>query len=113
MHKHAILSQDAPAPIGPYAQAVRVGDWVFLSGQIPVDPHTGEVVEGGVAAQFADSPADLGARLEHGNLIACVCQARGGRQSAHPRAYDNDRFHTQGSVHDGRVCALTARRAAA
>ena len=51
MHKQAILSQDAPAPIGPYSQAVRVGDWVFLSGQIPVDPQTGEVVEGGIEAQ--------------------------------------------------------------
>jgi reactive intermediate/imine deaminase len=51
MHKQAILSQDAPAPIGPYSQAVRVGDWVFLSGQIPVDPHTGEVVAGGIEAQ--------------------------------------------------------------
>jgi 2-iminobutanoate/2-iminopropanoate deaminase len=35
MSKQAVLSQDAPAPIGPYSQAVRVGDWVFLSGQIP------------------------------------------------------------------------------
>jgi len=51
MTKHAILSQDAPAPIGPYSQAVRVGDWIFLSGQIPVDPHTGEVIAGGVGAQ--------------------------------------------------------------
>jgi 2-iminobutanoate/2-iminopropanoate deaminase len=51
MHKQAILSQDAPAPIGPYSQAVRVGDWVFLSGQIPVDPCTGEVVAGGIEAQ--------------------------------------------------------------
>jgi 2-iminobutanoate/2-iminopropanoate deaminase len=49
--KQAVLSQDAPAPIGPYSQAVRVGDWVFLSGQIPVDPHTGEVVAGGIEAQ--------------------------------------------------------------
>ncbi len=51
MTKQAILSKDAPAPIGPYSQATRVGDWIFLSGQIPVDPQTGELIAGGVAAQ--------------------------------------------------------------
>lgn len=51
MTKQAILSKDAPAPIGPYSQATRVGDWIFLSGQIPIDPQTGELIAGGVAAQ--------------------------------------------------------------
>ncbi len=51
MGKEAVLSPDAPAPIGPYSQAVRVGNWVFLSGQIPVDPNTGEIVSGGIEAQ--------------------------------------------------------------
>lgn len=51
MSKQAILSQDAPAPIGPYSQATRVGDWIFISGQIPIDPNTGELISGGVAAQ--------------------------------------------------------------
>lgn len=51
MKKQAILSQDAPAPIGPYSQAVRVGNWIFISGQIPIDPTTGEMISGGVAAQ--------------------------------------------------------------
>lgn len=51
MNKQAILSQDAPAPIGPYSQATRVGDWIFISGQIPIDPNTGELISGGVAAQ--------------------------------------------------------------
>ncbi len=51
MTKQAILSKDAPAPIGPYSQATRVGDWIFLSGQIPIDPQTGELIVGGVAAQ--------------------------------------------------------------
>ncbi len=51
MAKKAILSQDAPAPIGPYSQAVQVGNWVFISGQIPLDPVTGKVVEGGIATQ--------------------------------------------------------------
>lgn len=51
MKKQAILSHDAPAPIGPYSQAVRVGNWIYISGQIPIDPVTGELVAGGVAAQ--------------------------------------------------------------
>jgi len=51
MSKEAVRSPDAPAPIGPYSQAVRVGSWVFISGQIPVDPATGEIVPGGITAQ--------------------------------------------------------------
>ena len=42
----AIISPDAPAAIGPYSQAVRAGDTVYLSGQIPLDPKTMQVVEG-------------------------------------------------------------------
>lgn len=74
MSKHAILSQDAPAPIGPYSQAVRVGDWIFLSGQIPVDPQTGEVVAGGIEAQTRQALQNLQAVLTaHGlNLDSIV-----------------------------------------
>jgi 2-iminobutanoate/2-iminopropanoate deaminase len=46
-----ILTKDAPAPIGPYNQAIRVGDFLFCSGQIPLDPTTGDLVEGDIAAQ--------------------------------------------------------------
>ncbi|GIQ67274.1 RidA family protein [Xylanibacillus composti] len=46
-----IHSDQAPAAIGPYSQAIAVGDLLFTSGQIPIDPATGEVVEGGVAEQ--------------------------------------------------------------
>jgi len=42
--RQIITSSDAPSAIGPYSQAVRAGDWVFLSGQIPIDPRTGELV---------------------------------------------------------------------
>ncbi len=51
MSKTPIHSPDAPAAIGPYSQAVRHGDLVFLSGQIPLDPATMQVVEGGIEAQ--------------------------------------------------------------
>jgi reactive intermediate/imine deaminase len=46
MTKQIIASKDAPAAIGPYSQAVRVGDTVYLSGQIGLDPTTGMLVEG-------------------------------------------------------------------
>ena len=49
--KQAVLSDKAPAPIGPYSQAVRVGDWLFLSGSLGIDPATGEFVPGDAAAQ--------------------------------------------------------------
>jgi 2-iminobutanoate/2-iminopropanoate deaminase len=51
MKKDAIATKDAPAAIGPYSQAVRAGELVFLSGQIPLDPATGQLVEGDITAQ--------------------------------------------------------------
>jgi 2-iminobutanoate/2-iminopropanoate deaminase len=72
MGKEAVLSSDAPAPIGPYSQAVRVGNWAFISGQIPVDPATGEIVPGGIASQTRQVLQNLqavltavGASLDH------------------------------------------------
>lgn len=47
----SIVSSEAPAPIGPYSQAVIAGSDLFCSGQIPLDPSTGEIIEGDVAAQ--------------------------------------------------------------
>lgn len=44
MTKKAITTQEAPAAIGPYSQAVQLGGWVYCSGQIPIDPDTGELV---------------------------------------------------------------------
>lgn len=49
--KQPISSDRAPAAIGPYSQAVKAGGFLFISGQIPVDPATGAVVQGDVAAQ--------------------------------------------------------------
>lgn len=41
--KKALLTQSAPAPIGPYSQAIQVGNFVFCSGQVPIDPKTGNI----------------------------------------------------------------------
>lgn len=51
MSRTPINTDRAPAAIGPYSQAVRSGNTVYFSGQIPLDPATGEVVEGGIEAQ--------------------------------------------------------------
>jgi 2-iminobutanoate/2-iminopropanoate deaminase len=51
LEKSAISTSDAPAAIGPYSQAIRIGDTVFTSGQIPIDPATGDMVPGGIEAQ--------------------------------------------------------------
>jgi 2-iminobutanoate/2-iminopropanoate deaminase len=59
----AIATKDAPAAIGPYAQAVRAGEFVFLSGQIPLDPATGQIVAGDVKAQTERVMQNLGAVL--------------------------------------------------
>ena len=68
MSRHPIATDKAPAAIGPYSQAVRSGNTVFLSGQIPLDPATGQLVDGDIAAQ---------SRRVFDNLKA-VCQAAGG-----------------------------------
>lgn len=59
-----IATTNAPAAIGPYSQAVRVGDQLFISGQIPLDPATGELVPGGVAEQARQVFANIRAILE-------------------------------------------------
>ena len=51
MPRQIVATADAPAAIGPYSQAVRVGDTVWLSGQIPLDPATGQLVDGDFTAQ--------------------------------------------------------------
>jgi len=68
MSRQSIHTDAAPAAIGPYSQAVRSGQTVYLSGQIPLDPATGALVEGDIAAQ---------ARRAFDNLKA-VCEAAGG-----------------------------------
>lgn len=61
------LSTDqAPASIGPYSQGIRDGDRIFVSGQGPVDPETGEVVDGDVAAQTERTLRNVEAILEAG-----------------------------------------------
>ena len=58
-----VTTQQAPGAIGPYSQAIRAGDFVFLSGQIPLDPATGQLIAGGIAEQTHQVLKNLGAVL--------------------------------------------------
>jgi 2-iminobutanoate/2-iminopropanoate deaminase len=51
MKKKVVQTEKAPKAIGPYSQAIQAGDFLFLSGQIPLDPKTGELVEGDIRKQ--------------------------------------------------------------
>ncbi len=68
MSRQPIQTNGAPAPVGPYSQAIRSGDLVFCSGQVGLDPATGELVEGGVEAQAERALKSLGAVLDAAGL---------------------------------------------
>ena len=74
MQKEMIQTNDAPQPIGCYSQAIRVGNTVYLSGQIPLDPQTGKVIEGDFRAQVRQVFKNIQAVSEaaSGNLNAIV-----------------------------------------
>ena len=60
----AVSTTNAPGAIGPYSQAIRAGDFLFLSGQIGLDPATGQIVDGGVAEQTHQVLKNLGEVLK-------------------------------------------------
>ncbi len=62
--RQAVSSEFAPQAIGPYSQAIRTGSLLFVSGQIPLDPVTGSMIEGDIAAQTRRVFANLQAILE-------------------------------------------------
>jgi 2-iminobutanoate/2-iminopropanoate deaminase len=64
MQHQQIVSAQAPAAIGPYSQAIKVGSFVFASGQIPLDRTTGELVAGGIREQTRQVLHNLSAVLE-------------------------------------------------
>jgi 2-iminobutanoate/2-iminopropanoate deaminase len=65
MPRKQIISTDrAPAAVGPYSQAVKVGDFIYTAGQIPLEPQTGSLVEGGIEAQTRQVMQNLAAVLE-------------------------------------------------
>lgn len=70
--RQAVATPAAPAAIGPYSQAIRAGGLLFVSGQVPIDPATGQIVDGDIAAQthrvlgnIAEILKAAGASLDH------------------------------------------------
>ena len=63
-----ISTKKAPAAIGPYSQAIQVGNLIYTSGQIPIDPSTGNFVEGGIKEQTRQSLTNVKAILEEAGL---------------------------------------------
>jgi 2-iminobutanoate/2-iminopropanoate deaminase len=64
--KQAVSTDGAPKAIGPYSQAVRVGQLLFVSGQVPLDPATGAMIDGDIAPQTRRVLDNIGAVLEAG-----------------------------------------------
>ena len=66
--KKIISTPKAPAAIGPYSQAIQVGNLIYTSGQIPIDPATGQLVEGGIKEQTRQSLNNIQAILQEAGL---------------------------------------------
>ena len=76
--KKIISTPKAPQAIGPYSQAVEVGDTLYISGQVPLDPETMKVVEGGIKEQTRQVMKNIGAILEvagysFSNVVKSTC----------------------------------------
>jgi 2-iminobutanoate/2-iminopropanoate deaminase len=67
MDRQIIHTEGAPEPAGPYSQAVKAGGWLYISGQIPINPETGEVVKGPFELQARTALDNLKHILEEGN----------------------------------------------
>ncbi len=66
--KKIITTTEAPAPIGPYNQAVQVGDMLFISGQIPMDPASGELISGDIKKETHQAMLNLRAILQEAGM---------------------------------------------
>ncbi|HPM90140.1 MAG: RidA family protein [Bacteroidales bacterium] len=76
--KKIIHTDDAPRAIGPYSQAVEANGFLFVSGQVPVNPSTGKIVEGGIAEQTEQVVKNIGAilakaGLTYANVVKTTC----------------------------------------
>ncbi|MEW5846637.1 MAG: RidA family protein [Bacteroidota bacterium] len=78
MEKKIICTEKAPKAVGPYSQAVEANGFIFISGQIPIDPSTGKVVEGGIKEQTEQVLKNIGAilkeaGLDYKNVVKTTC----------------------------------------
>ncbi len=78
MQKLIISTENAPKAIGPYSQAIETNGMLFISGQIPIDPQTGKIVEGGIVEQTEQVMKNIGAILSaagysYVNVVKSTC----------------------------------------
>lgn len=66
--KRAINTSQAPAPIGPYNQSIAAGGMLFISGQIPIDPATGQLIQGSIEQEASQVLRNIGAILQEAGL---------------------------------------------
>lgn len=66
--KKTILTKDAPAPIGPYSQAVESNGTLYISGQIPIDPYSGEMISGDIKQETNQVMKNISAILKTANM---------------------------------------------
>lgn len=76
--KKIIATKDAPQAIGPYSQAIRLGDLLFVSGQIAIDPQTANIIEGDIEAQTEQVLKNIAAIIEAAGMslqdvVKCTC----------------------------------------
>jgi 2-iminobutanoate/2-iminopropanoate deaminase len=76
--KKIIDTKDAPQAIGPYSQAIRLGDLLFVSGQIAIDPQTANIIEGDIEAQTEQVLKNIAAIIEAAGMslqdvVKCTC----------------------------------------
>ncbi|MCD6346541.1 MAG: RidA family protein [Bacteroidales bacterium] len=76
--KTIISTDQAPSAVGPYSQAVEFNNLLFISGQIPVNPSTGQVIDGGISAQTEQVMENIGAILDEAgysykDVLKCTC----------------------------------------
>ena len=66
--KKIILTKNAPSPVGPYSQAIQFGDTLYISGQIAIDPETGNIVNDNIEAETRQVMKNIGAVLSEANM---------------------------------------------
>ena len=76
--KRIIYTSDAPAAVGPYSQAVEAGNTLYISGQIPLDPASGKLIEGGIKEQTSQVMQNIKSILEAAGysfdqVVKCTC----------------------------------------
>ncbi len=76
--KKVIFTEKAPLPVGPYSQAVEANGMLFIAGQVPLDPASGKLAEGGIAGQTRQVMENIGAILEaagygFGDVVKSTC----------------------------------------